>query len=359
MVIDEFLLGMETLTEGRVAFINCTREVLVRGHASVLPKGKVVLEILEDVAPDEAVMGACKALKAAGYVIALDDFDGYDEVEPLINLADIIKVDFRATTAKQQQLLVERYAPTGVRLLAEKVETRQEFLQAKEMGYTHIQGHFFARPEIITTQDIPGFKLNYLRILRAIHQPDLDLKDIEPTIRCDLSLCFKLLRYLNSALFGFREEIRSIRHALGLLGDEQFRKWASVVLTSGMAQDKAPELVVNSLVRARFCELLTERIGLNGRATDLFLMGLLSLMDAILDQPMASILESIPVATDIKAALLGKEGVLRDAYSLVLACEAGDWEPLLEIAALLKLSEEAISESYLSSVEWSKIVFRA
>ena len=209
---------------GRRAFINCTRDVLLKGYASLLPKQRVALEILEDVTPDEEVINVCRALKAAGYVIALDDFDDRDALRPLVELADIIKVDFLATKGQERRVLVERFTPAGVRLLAEKVETHEDFKQAAEMGYSHIQGNFFARPEIVSGQDIPGFKLNYLRILQAILQPELNLSQMEGIIKRDASLCFRLLRYLNSVLFGFSEEIRSIRHALGLLGDEQVRK---------------------------------------------------------------------------------------------------------------------------------------
>ena len=358
-VIDGFfLLGMEALTGGLRAFINCTRDVLLKGYASLLPKQRVALEILEDVTPDEEVINVCRALKAAGYVIALDDFDDRDALRPLVELADIIKVDFLATKGQERRVLVERFTPAGVRLLAEKVETHEDFKQAAEMGYSHIQGNFFARPEIVSGQDIPGFKLNYLRILQAILQPELNLSQMEGIIKRDASLCFRLLRYLNSVLFGFSEEIRSIRHALGLLGDEQVRKWASMVIASGMAQDKPSELVVNCLIRARFCELLSAPIGLLSRSTDLFLMGLLSLMDAILDRPMSSILDSIPVSPDVKAGLLGKEGVFHHAHRLVLACEGADWEALVEIAAKLKLSEETVSGGYFKSLEWSRQVFQ-
>ncbi len=358
-VIDGFFLfGMEALTGGRRAFINCTRDVLLKGYASLLPKQRVALEILEDVTPDEEVINACRALKAAGYVIALDDFDDREVLRPLVDLADIIKVDFLAIKGEARRALVERFTPAGVRLLAEKVETHEDFKQAAEMGYAHIQGHFFARPEIVSGQDVPGFKLNYLRILQAILQPELNLAQMENIIKQDASLCFRLLRYLNSVLFGFREEIRSIRHALGLLGNEQVRKWASMVIASGMAQDKPSELVVNCLIRARFCEFLAEPIGLLSRSTDLFLMGLLSLMDAILDRPMASILDSIPVSPDIKTGLLGKEGIFHRAHTLVLACEGADWEALVEIAAKLKVSEETVSEGYFKSLEWSRQVFQ-
>ena len=318
-----------------------------------------MIEILETVEPTADLIALCQSISDQGYSIALDDFVSGPKIEPLTHLAKLIKVDLRTTSRAEQERLIRTYQPRGITMLAEKVETHEDFRQAAEMGYSHIQGNFFARPEIVSGQDVPGFKLNYLRILQAILQPELNLTKLESIIKQDASLCFRLLRYLNSVLFGFKEEIRSIRHALGLLGDEQVRKWASLVIASGMGQDKPSELVVNCLIRARFCEFLSAPLGALNRSTDLFLMGLLSLMDAILDRPLASILESIPISPDIKAGLLGKEGVFHDAYRLVLACEGADWDTLVEIAAKLRLSEDNVFEGYLKSLEWSRQVFQS
>ena len=200
VIVDSFLLfGLETLTGGQKAFINCTREMLVKGYMALLPKEQVVVEILETVEPDEEIIGACLRLKRAGYLLALDDFVYEDKYEPLLELADIIKVDFQATEAAGRKSLVERMAPRGVKLLAEKVESKQEFEQAVEMGYDYFQGYFFSRPQILSGQDVPGYKLNYLRVLQAVNRPEVNLREIENVIKQDVSLTYKLLRYLNSA----------------------------------------------------------------------------------------------------------------------------------------------------------------
>ena len=219
VIVDRLLLmGMEKLTGGDRAFINCTRNVLIKGYAALLPKDKVVVEILESVEPDDEVVGACLRLKRAGFMLALDDFIYEERLEPLLPLVDFVKVDFRETTERDRRALVEKLSPRGIKMVAEKVETRSELQQASEMGYTYFQGYFFSKPEIIVAKDIPGYKLNYLRVLQAVNQPEINLVELENIIKLEASLTYKLLRYLNSAFFGFRTEIRSIHHALALLG---------------------------------------------------------------------------------------------------------------------------------------------
>lgn len=243
-------------------------------------------------------------------------------------------------------------------MVAEKVETRSELHQASEMGYTYFQGYFFSKPEIIVAQDIPGYKLNYLRVLQAVNQPEINLVELENIIKLEPSLTYKLLRYLNSAFFGFRTEIRSIHHALALLGEEELKKWASLIAMAAMGSDKPPELVVNVIIRAVFCESLAPQIGMLNRAADLFLLGMMSLIDAILDRPLPEILEKMPISNEIKEALLGGENRFRDVYETVLAYETADWREFAKKARKLNLHEETVPELYLKSVEWAKNTFQ-
>ncbi len=358
VIVDSLLLmGMEKLTGGDRAFINCTRNVLIKGYAALLPKDKVVVEILESVEPDDEVVGACLRLKRAGFMLALDDFIYEERLEPLIPLIDFVKIDFRETTEMDRRALVEKLSPRGIKMVAEKVETRSELHQASEMGYTYFQGYFFNKPEIIVAKDIPGYKLNYLRVLQAVNQPEINLVELENIIKLEASLTYKLLRYLNSAFFGFRTEIRSIHHALALLGEEELKKWASLIAMAAMGADKPPELVVSVIVRAVFCESLAPRIGMMNRSNDLFLLGMMSLIDAVLDRPLPEILEKMPISHEIKEALLGGENRFRDVYETVLAYEAADWPEFAEKARKLNLDEETVPDLYLKSVEWAKNTF--
>ncbi len=287
------LMGLEVLCNGRRAFVNCTRDMLLKDYVTLLPSSQTVVEILETIEPDDLVMAACQRLKEAGYMIALDDFALEDPREPMTDVADILKVDVRRTLPEQRAAMVKRYGPWRCRMLAEKVETRAEFVAAQKAGFIYFQGYFFRRPEIMKTHDISGNRLNYVRMLQAVSQPELDPREIENAIKGEAALCYRLLRYLNSAVFGFSNEIRSVRHALSMLGEREVRRWVRLVVTLAAGQHKSSELVLSALVRARFCELLSPKI--QHGDSDLFLLGLLSLMDAILEIPMNEVLDKVPI----------------------------------------------------------------
>ncbi len=354
-----FLLGTENITRGKRAFINVTEDVLLQEYVHLLPRKLTVVELLETIKPTAEVIAACRKLKQVGYLLALDDFVYEEAYRPLIELADIIKVDFLATPKVEQEALVRHFARPNLRFLAEKVESYEVFKEALRMGYHYFQGYFFCRPLIVSKKDVPGFKLNHLRILREIHQPELNYDQIEEIIKRDVSLYYKFLRYINSAAFSWRREIESIKQALFLLGETQFKKWASLITLTSMSQDKPEELVIQAITRARFCELLAPLIGMPARATELFLMGMLSLIDAIMDQPLAEILAEIPLTEDVKGALLTGEGSLHDIYQYILAYERGQWDLATQQAERLKLKESEVPKLYVEAIEWVQESFQS
>lgn len=349
-----FLIGIERLTQGRRAFINCTREFLVRGYFDLLPKESVVVEILESVFPDEKVIAACQRLKQAGYLIALDDFRDEPEWQPLVSIADFIKVDVLATDPGEQLRLAKQFARTPVRLVAEKVETYEDFQRTLGWGYNYFQGYFFCRPQMLSHHDIPASKLHYLRVLQAANKPQIDLNEIAEHIKAEASLSYRLLRYLNSPFFFLAAEVRSIPHALKLLGLRGVRKWVSLVAVACMADGKPEELIALPLIRARFCELMAPKAGLAGVSNDLFLLGLFSAMDAILDMKMEDVLQEVAIAQEIRDALLGKRNSLRDVFDIAMLYEKGSWEAIDEAAARLRVNEQVIPSLFLNSVEWAR-----
>jgi len=236
-----FLIGFEKITGGHLMFINCPRDFLLRDYISLFPPNLVVVEILENIHPDEEVIDACKRLKQAGYTIALDDFVDSPSWAPLVALADIIKVDFRSTSPREQRAVVSRHAPKNIRMLAEKVETQEEYAAAMQMGYSLLQGYFFCRPEMMQHRKLPSFRLAYLELLRAATAPEFDIKELASRIKHEPSLTFRLLRYLNSAAFSLRSEIHSVPHALSLLGERELRKWVAVVSVGVLADGKPDE----------------------------------------------------------------------------------------------------------------------
>ncbi len=345
-------VGLEVLCDGRRGFVNCTREVLLKDYMTLLPSTLAVVEVLESVPSDDLVMAALQRLKQAGYVIALDDFTLNDHRAPLTDFADILKIDLRQTSMGEAATIVKKYGPWRCRLVAEKVETREEFSAAKAAGFVYFQGYFFRRPEVLHAKEIPANGLNYLRLLRAVSQPDIDVKELEAIIKQEASVCYRLLRYLNSAAFGINNEVHSVRHALTLLGEREVRRWVRLVATLNAGEKRSSELVVSAMIRARFCELLSPKIH-HGEA-DLFLMGLLSMIDAILEIPMVRVLETISVDHETKAALLGAPGQLRPLYDLMLARESGDWAATAQCARELGLAESEVAEAFWQAMQWAR-----
>jgi len=324
---------------------------------TLLPSASTVVEILEDVPPDPDVMVACRNLKEEGYLIALDDYVADDKREPLAEIADILKVEMPATTEQQRAALVKRYGPWRCRLLAEKVESHAQFIQTRDQGFVYFQGYFFRRPEMLNTRDMPANRLHYMRMLQEVSRPDLDVPQLEKLVKSEASVCYRLLRYLNSPVFGFKNEIHSIRHALSILGERELRRWVRLVAAVGAGQDKTSDLLLSALVRGRFGELLAPRV--RHGESDLFLLGLLSLIDAMLEMPMADLLARIPLDRETKAVLLGQPSVLRPVYQLMLAHESGEWEAAGQLSASLHLKSEDVAGYYWQAQQWAREVSAA
>jgi c-di-GMP-related signal transduction protein len=348
------LVGLDVLCDGRRAFLNCTRDTLISGLVTLLPSHSTVVEVLETVPVDAEVVTACQRLKEAGYLIALDDYVSNDPREPLAEMADILKVDLKLTTIEQRAALIKKHGPWRCRMLAEKVENHAEFISARDQGFVYFQGYFLRRPEMMTTHDVPANALSYVRMLQAVSRPDLDVPEIEKLIKAEASICYRLLRYMNSARFGFKSEIHSVRHALAILGDREVRRWVRLIAAVGAGQDKSSDLVLCALVRARFGELLSP-LAKHGES-DLFLLGLLSMLDIMLEMPMAEILEKIPLDSETKAVLRGEASLLRPIYQLILAHESGEWDAAHAICDSLHLDADMVANNYWQAQQWAREV---
>lgn len=354
-----FVVGIEALTSGRHAYVNFTRENLLNGYATGLPPDRLVVEVLEDVVPDAEVIRACRALKAAGYRIALDDVITADIPGPLVDVANIVKVDFRQTDRALRRQIARTFRPRGLHLLAEKVETEQDVEQALADGYDLFQGYFFAKPTVVSGRDVPAVKQNILQLLREAHRPEPSHQKIEAIVRHDVGLALKLLVHMRAAAWGQRQPVDSIRRALLLMGDRGLRKWASIVAVATLGQDRPPELVVTSLVRATFCEGLLTDLGHEDLVEDGFLTGLFSTIDAFLGQPLAEAVERLPLADDVRTALLGGENALRAILDLALAYEQGNWERVARLAAAVGATDEMLTARYEAAVAYGAEVSAA
>jgi c-di-GMP-related signal transduction protein len=344
------LFDLDMLTGHARAFVNVDEMALRLGAPRLLPADRIVVEILETVRPTEDILGACRELRSAGYQLALDDFVDSEEIAPLVEFASFLKIDFQMFDARTRRALARKYTDNNIGLLAEKVETESEFREARELGFSYFQGYFFCKPSMVETREIPGNKTIQLQLLAAVAAPELRFDIIEKLLKQEPSLLYRLLRYLNSPILGLRSEVRSVRHAMVVLGENEFRRWGSIFAIISMSAGKSPELIRTALTRAFFCEEFSAAAGLREKDSSLFLMGLLSITDALLDKPMREVLKSLPVIQEVKIALCGGTNRVRDVYELVLALERAEWIRLSDIAARIGCDEGKIPDCYLSAL---------
>jgi c-di-GMP-related signal transduction protein len=352
------VIGLENLVGTKKAFVNFGRGPLLQGWHASLPRENTVIELLETVEPDDEVLQACRNLREQGYQIALDDFVLRPGCERLLDVADLVKVEIQSIPRPEQKVLVRSWKARGLQLLAEKVETYEEFEWAKQAGYDYFQGYFFARPVMVRGRQIPAAKLHCLRLLQEAQRQELDFDRLEVLILQDVSLSYQLLRYVNSPLFSLTSNIRSIRQALLFFGETELRKWIVLATLARTAEDKPSELIRHSLMRARFCESVA-RLAKNSLEQSAFLTGLFSLLDALIDRPLVETLSGMGLAPDIAAVLRGeapKSDQLAVVYQLARAYEVADWPTVEVIALQLGVAVEKLGEVYCEAAGWAQQV---
>ncbi len=348
-------IGADKLLGGKKAFINFDHGLLLESMHLTLPRESLVIEVLETVAPTAELLALCQSIQQQGYTLALDDFADSPDYAPFARMANVIKVDMRLSSREEQERLLSTYKRPGVLMLAEKVESDDEFQWARTAGYDLFQGYFFARPVVVQTQQIPAVKITCLRLLREVQQGILDLERVRRLIQEDVSLTYRWLRYANSALFQRREKFESITRALVALGEDNVRRWAALATLPMLATEKPTELVNLSLVRARFCEQLA-RSANHASPSDAFLMGMFSLLDALVDQPLDAALRSLDLKPEITDALLGSAppaAFLPSLDQLVRAYEVGNWDQVDQWSRKCRIPPAAIGEAYLESTAWA------
>jgi EAL and modified HD-GYP domain-containing signal transduction protein len=324
VVLNSFTeIGLERIVGSNRAWVNVSREFVLDGLAGSMPPGVVGLEILEDELLDERLVHALIELKRQGYRIALDDFQYSVSAERLLSLVDVVKLDLVALGRERMASEVARLKPYGVTLLAEKVESHDDYAFCHGLGCDLFQGFFFCRPELLRNREIAANRASMLEVVAALQDPSVQFTQLERMIGHDVALSYRLLRYINSAFFGLRFEISSIRQALALLGLENLRRWATLTVLASI-DGKPPELTVTALVRARFCERAGEQL-IGPRPGEMFTLGLFSVIDALTDMPMDEVLEMIPFPSDMRDALISRQGDKGGLLACVTALEAGDF----------------------------------
>ena len=345
--------GLKKLVSDKKAFINFTEQNLLNRAPKLLPPENVVVEILENVQPTPKIVEAVRELKAEGYKIALDDFVLLPGYEPLIEMADIIKVDFRITTDPEERQKLREILPSHVRLLAEKIETEEEFHQAMAFGYVLFQGYFFCKPAILHQKKLTSNALSRMRLLKEINRQNVDFASMTNIISSDTNLVHKLLTYINSAGIGLVNHVSNLKQATVLLGASGVKRWVTLISLQTFSEDKPPELFTLSLLRAKFCELIAEELKRPGLTQDAgFLIGMFSLLDVLLMLPMEEVLKEVALADDLNAALLGEDNDLRRILDLVIAYEKGDWDKVIACCEREHIPVDHLKPKYDAVLEW-------
>jgi c-di-GMP-related signal transduction protein len=358
MIVDNAVMfGLEDLTGGHPAFVNCTAEVLTGELATVLPPSLTVLEILETVEPSTELIAACKKLKAQGYRIALDDFLWSAKTAPLIELADYIKIDVLRSSPQELRDLIHQIPAHRAALVAEKVETAEDYKRVCAEGFKLFQGYYFCRPVMMEKRKIPSNTLFHLEIMQQLLADPLDLKKLAPLVKSDAGLTYRLLRLVNSAGYGVRLEVRSIQAALVMVGDDIFRRIAMLAIATELSAGRPAELLRMAFIRARFCELGASLCGLD--PTEQYLLGMLSLFPAMLQVPIEHIVPTLPLRPQICESLQGTQNSERRLLTWLEAHERGDWRASDQAAQATGLDGERLYERYAEAVPWAWSTLRS
>jgi len=339
------------LTGGTRAFINFSQEMLIEEIPLLLPADSTVVEVLERVEINKDVIDACKKLSERGYIIALDDFVFNESYLPLMEIAKIVKIEFSAVDYKLQRKLIKRYK-NKIKFLAEKVETREEYQLAMDMGYDYFQGYFFSKPVIIKGKEIDSLNINLIKIMNVLNQKEPEYHKIAEIIETDLGLSYKLLKLANSVFFGSRNKILFIKQALVQLGIIEIRKWIYVMMMKDIQIIENKELIKTCFVRARFMELLALELGKKDRQFEYFMTGMFSSIDVLLNKNMKEIVDSLVLTDDVKDALLGEDNEIKRALDMVINYELLKLDNLEMNKTASGIAQERLMDMYIEALIW-------
>jgi EAL and modified HD-GYP domain-containing signal transduction protein len=350
----QFNMGISEFTGNKPAFINFTLETLNKHYPEMLATDEVVVEILETIKPGKKLLSLCKDLHKKGYTLALDDYEHQSVWAHFYPFISIIKIDIQQSNLDDIKQVISAITDfPHIKLLAEKVETHEEYNQMLNLGFEYFQGYFFAKPEMMKTKTLSPSQMAMAELLYETSKTELDLNSITGVFERDVSLSYKLLRYANSAIFRRRSEISTIKQALVILGSGELKRFIGLMFAVNANPDKPSELITLAMTRAKFCELIAKDIPNQIDISIAFLTGLLSMIDAILDEEMSSVLEKLPLSQEIKDPLLTKKGVMAAIIKLVELIEHADWDNTNVITEKLKLDKDKVVEYYNQALVWA------
>jgi EAL and modified HD-GYP domain-containing signal transduction protein len=352
MLDNAVIFGLEEFTTGLTAFINCTSETLTERLVRVLPPSTTVLGIPATLPVTPALVDACRELKREGFQFALDDFVWSESVEPLLSLADYIRLDFTNLGTLELDHL-QRANGNSISIVAKKVETPEDYKKACAAGCTFFQGGYFCNPVLLRKNKIPANRLSHFDIVRLLHHDPIDVRQISRLVMRDAALTYRLLRLVNSPLYATHREVCSIESAIMIVGDQTLRRIASLAILSEINADQPPDILHMALVRARFCELAARFCWLS--PPEQYLLGMFSMVPAMLRVPMADVTSSLPLRDQVCRALRGERNPERALLTWLELHERADWEACDAICNSIGLTHDKLMLCYVDAVVWAQV----
>ncbi|MGA7523306.1 MAG: HDOD domain-containing protein [Acidobacteriaceae bacterium] len=353
--VDHWLMLVPEPDQG-CALIPCTPTALSEGLVTLLPAENTILEIDASAEPDSAFLQTCLTLRQQGYRFSLDGFVPIPARAPLVHLADFIRIDFQTTDFDDRRATYAMAVGTSVQLIARNIETDIQMRIAHSEGCSLFQGYFFSQPVLASSRPVPQNHLVYLRLLGALHEVPADLRKVEKLISGDASLCYRVLRLANSAMQGHASPVTTVREALLMVGEDAIRKMAIVAVAGALAGDRSATLLSMALSRAHFCELLAPSV--DELPARMVLLGMISMLDVLLETPLSRILQTLPISPEMKAALSGDESGPGRVLLLVRSLESCDWQRCQETQRLLGLEEGFIASTYVEALREASAMMR-
>ncbi len=344
-------LKQDSILRDKLGIITFNKELLLKEIPLLFSPNVLAIEIDKSVSLDETVATILTQLQIDGYKLLFDGHILLQNIEPYIELANMAKINFSNISADELKRILPHIEKNEISFIAENIHNQEQFEQAEKLGFKYFSGNFFCEPEIVAGKGIPSRQLVHLQLLSEINRPNLSRKDLENIFKRDVALSFKLLNYINSAHFSIRNQIRSLNHALSLLGLNEAKRLLSLIILGNLVNNKSEELLVTAIVRANLAERVGEKLGLEEQQSELFLMGMFSVLDALLDHPLPEILKDLSIASEIKDALLGEPGLYKDVYDLVLCAEHGEWPDIFNLVEKLHIKKYEFLDLSLQAIK--------
>ena len=349
-IINTFLeIGLERLVGNKYAFINLTEQFLLEEDSLPISPKQVILEVLEDIPVTPKLISAVERLSNKGFIIALDDYIYNPSHKPLVKMVDIIKIDIMQLSKVQIIQHVKKLKEFGTKLLAEKIETIDEYEFCRKLGFDYYQGYFLSKPRIIRSKALPTNKVAVLNLLAILQNPNSDIDELEEAISFDVSISYRILKLINSSFFSFSREVDSVKQAIVILGRNQLSSWASMIALSKM-DDRPSEMIHLAMTRGKMCEILAEKSGLKPLES-FFTVGLFSALDILMERDIENIIAPLPLNDEVENALLKYQGTLGEALKCTLAYEVADFENV----SFQNLTEDELFIANVEAISWANM----